>query len=144
MKGYSGRDPFNRNSNRSDREKRTTSKGGPVFSKLFRLDRTDPLSFGPKFPESLVEWIAPSVWSVCSVAVSSHAFSFLPIKVPCLLHVTSQLGEDCRMSFVRFIFSDPLDDFCRLCAYKTLYPTCRHTLPHLGCAPATHCQRVKI
>ena len=50
---------FNQNSNRSDREKRTTSKGGPVFSKLFRLDRTDPLSFGPKFPESLVEWIAP-------------------------------------------------------------------------------------
>ena len=41
------------------REKRTTSKGGPVFSKLFRLDRTDPLSFGPKFPETLVEWIAP-------------------------------------------------------------------------------------
>ena len=40
--------------------KRTTLKGGPVFSKLFRLDRTDPLSFGPKFPESLVEWIAPS------------------------------------------------------------------------------------
>ena len=56
-----GRDPFNQNSNRSDREKRTTSKGGPVFSKIFRLDRTDPLSFGPKFPEILVEWIAPNV-----------------------------------------------------------------------------------
>ena len=56
---FLGRDPFNQNSNRSDREKRTTSKGGPVFSKLFRLDRTDPLSFGPKFPEILVEWIAP-------------------------------------------------------------------------------------
>ena len=56
-----GRDPFNQNSNRSDREKRTPSKGGPVFSKLFRLDRTDPLSFGPKFPEILVEWIAPFV-----------------------------------------------------------------------------------
>ena len=55
-----GRDPFNQNSNRCDREKRTTSKGGPVFSKLFRLDRTDPLSFGPKFPEILVEWIAPN------------------------------------------------------------------------------------
>ena len=54
-----GRDPFNQHSDRSDREKRTTSKGGPVFSKLFRLDRTDPLSFGPKFPEILVEWIAP-------------------------------------------------------------------------------------
>ena len=57
--GKVGRDPFNQNSDRSDREKRTTSKGGPVFSKLFRLDRTDPLSFGPKFPEILVEWIAP-------------------------------------------------------------------------------------
>ena len=57
----SGRDPFNQNSDRSNREKRSTSKGGPVFSKLFRLDRTDPLSFGPKFPEILVEWIAPLV-----------------------------------------------------------------------------------
>ena len=54
-----GRDRFNKNSNRSDREKWSTSKGGPVFSKLFRLDRTDSLSFGPKFPEILVEWIAP-------------------------------------------------------------------------------------
>ena len=54
-----GRDPFIQNSDRSDREKWSTSKGGPVFSKLFRLDRTDPLSFGPKFPEILVEWIAP-------------------------------------------------------------------------------------
>ena len=42
-----------------DREMWSTSKGGPVFSKLFQLDRTDPLSFGPKFPEILVEWIAP-------------------------------------------------------------------------------------
>ena len=58
---YRGRDPFNQNSNRSDREKSSTSKGGPVFSKLFRFDRTDPLSFGPKFPEILVEWIAPRV-----------------------------------------------------------------------------------
>ena len=49
-----GHDPFNRN---SDREKWSTSKGRPVFSKLFQLDRTDPLSFGPKFPEILVEWI---------------------------------------------------------------------------------------
>ena len=37
-----GRDPFNQ-----------------FFSKLFRLDRTDPLNFGPKFPGMLVEWIAP-------------------------------------------------------------------------------------
>ena len=26
---------------------------------LFRLDRNDPLSFGAKFPEIFVEWIAP-------------------------------------------------------------------------------------
>ena len=35
-------------------------KVDPFFSKLFRLDRTDPLSFGPKFLEILVEWIAPN------------------------------------------------------------------------------------
>ena len=46
-------------SDQLDREMWSTSKGGPVFSKLFQLDRTDPLSFGPKFPEILVEWIAP-------------------------------------------------------------------------------------
>ena len=46
-------------SDRSNREKRSTSKGGPLFSKLFRLDLTDPFSFRPKFPEILVEWIAP-------------------------------------------------------------------------------------
>ena len=72
-----GRDPFNQNSNRSDREKRTTSKGGPVFSKLFRLDRTDPLSFGPKFPESLVEWIAPLVYQKKSLL-----FFSIPKKIP--------------------------------------------------------------
>ena len=31
---------------------------GAVFSKRLRLDQTDLLSFGPKFPEILVEWIA--------------------------------------------------------------------------------------
>ena len=55
-----GRDPFNQKSDRSDREKWSTSKGGPVSSKLFRLDRTDPLSFGPKFPEILAFY---HVWS---------------------------------------------------------------------------------
>ena len=54
-----GRDPFNQNSDRSDREKWSTSKGTPVFSKLVRLDWTHPLSFGPKFHEILVEWIVP-------------------------------------------------------------------------------------
>ena len=49
--GCTGCDPFNQNSDLSDREKWTTSKGGPVKSKLFRLDWTGPLSFGPKFPE---------------------------------------------------------------------------------------------
>ena len=61
MNDLQGRDPFNQSSNRSDREKWSTSKGGPVVSKLFRLDRTDPLVFGPKFPKMLVEWIAPKL-----------------------------------------------------------------------------------
>ena len=73
-----GRDPFNQNSNRSDREKRTSSKVGPVFSKLFRLDRTDPLSFGPKFPEILVEWIAPDVlWLVMALPWESNSEEIL-------------------------------------------------------------------
>ena len=71
-----GRDPFHQNSDRSDRKKRTTSKGGPVFSKLFRLDRTDPLSFGPKFPESLVEWIAPNNSPALST-FTAHQTAFL-------------------------------------------------------------------
>ena len=37
-----GRDPFNQIPDRFDREKWSTSKGGPVFLKLFQLDRTDP------------------------------------------------------------------------------------------------------
>ena len=38
-----------------------TDPTGKSFFRNFsgRLDRTDPLSFGPKFPEILVEWIAP-------------------------------------------------------------------------------------
>ena len=97
-----GRDPFNQNSNRSDREKRTTSKGGPVFSKLSRLDRTDPLSFGPKFPESLVEWIAPwiapkviqlKVWNSALVPVSALSRGEV--------HVSSQ---GCRSMEVRVLF----------------------------------------
>ena len=84
-KRVTGRDPFNQNSNRSHREKRTTSTGGPVFSKLFRLDRTDPLSFGQKFPESLVEWIAPTVptWGApppCKQALKVSPAPFLQFQ----------------------------------------------------------------
>ena len=40
-----------------------TGKSGPPqkVDQFFPLDRTDPLSFEPKFPEILVEWIAPNV-----------------------------------------------------------------------------------
>ena len=79
--GVYGRDPFNQNSDRSDREKRTTSKGGPVFSKLFQLDRTDPLSFGPKFPETLVEWIAPYMTKyILEVVVADQCSVFFGAK----------------------------------------------------------------
>ena len=32
----------------------------PVFSKLFRLERTDPLSLGPEFPEFWLNGSRPS------------------------------------------------------------------------------------
>ena len=67
--GNTGRDPFNQNSKRSDWEKWSTSKGGSVFLKLFQLDQTDPLSFGPKFPEILVEWIAPTNVLVSNIII---------------------------------------------------------------------------
>ena len=54
-----GYDPFNQNSNQSDQEKWSISKSGPVFLKLFQLDWTDPLSLGPKFPETLVSLPPP-------------------------------------------------------------------------------------
>ena len=57
-------------SDQLDREKWSTSKGGPVFSKLFRLDRTDPLSFGQKFREILVEWIAPHEYTLLTYVSS--------------------------------------------------------------------------
>ena len=55
------RDPFNQNS--------TGKSGTPqkLFSKLFRLDRTDPLSFGPKFPD---------VWVPCLVTSRSALKNF--------------------------------------------------------------------
>ena len=33
-------------------------EGGKAFSKVFRLERTYPFSFRPKFPDVFVEWIA--------------------------------------------------------------------------------------
>ena len=78
---------FNQNSNRSDREKWSTSKGGPNFSKLFQLDRTDPLNFGPKFPEILVRGAsrappvngAPCQWSQWG---GGQGGDNLPLPVP--------------------------------------------------------------
>ena len=121
IEGLRGRDPFNQNSNRSDREKRTTSKGGPVFSKLFRLDRTDPLSFGPKFPESLVEWIAPRKYR------PSYELPYeIPAPVPDgkyfdnLTHAQSsihlEVEHGCRvMNESREIISDTFSNFISMC-----------------------------
>ena len=121
IEGLRGRDPFNQNSNRSDREKRTTSKGGPVFPKLFRLDRTDPLSFGPKFPESLVEWIAPRKYR------PSYELPYeIPAPVPDgkyfdnLTHAQSsihlEVEHGCRvMNESREIISDTFSNFISMC-----------------------------
>ena len=121
IEGLRGRDPFNQNSNRSDREKRTTSKGGPVFAKLFRLDRTDPLSFGPKFPESLVEWIAPRKYR------PSYELPYeIPAPVPDgkyfdnLTHAQSsihlEVEHGCRvMNESGEIISDTFSNFISMC-----------------------------
>ena len=53
---------FGRSWARSIQPKFQPVRPGKV-SKLFLLDRTDPFSFGPKFPGILVEWIAPLVIS---------------------------------------------------------------------------------
>ena len=45
------------------------------FSETFPVDRTDPLSFGPKFPESLVEWIAPCNYSIVDYRVAFEVVS---------------------------------------------------------------------
>ena len=87
-----GRDPFNQNANWSDREKWSTSKGGPVFSKLFRLDRTDPLSFGPKFPEILVEWITPIVTEYSGVYSRILLFLGVAFKWQGILQLSQNLG----------------------------------------------------
>ena len=132
---HDGRDPFNQNSNRSDREKRTTSKGGPVFSKLFRLDRTDPLSFGPKFPESLVEWTRPilctnsqKLWTEGRVF---SVFTVTPwkIKMQIIQYRKSRIWEVkedkytksvaknqvCAIFYMREILKNVLPRFRRLC-----------------------------
>ena len=70
-----GRDPFIQNSDRSDRKKWSTSKGGPVISKLFRLDRTDPLSFGPKFPEIRARSTDNIPFATLTVPIMQFVFS---------------------------------------------------------------------
>ena len=90
--GLKGRDPFNHNPDRSDREKCSTSKGGPIFSKLFQLDQTDPLSFGMKFPEILVEWIAPKIFALFHAQVLSRE---APPKVKPLTFLYTIFGRKC-------------------------------------------------
>ena len=51
-------------SDRSNQQKWSTSKGGLIFLKLFRLVQTDPFSFWPKFAKILIEWIAPVTWKI--------------------------------------------------------------------------------
>ena len=105
LKKETGRDPFNQNSDRSDREKRTTSKGGPVFSKLFRLDRTDPLSFGPKFPEILVESIAPLVeWIAPTISCEPRSLNVGGLDSGRLVTKSQHGGLPRTVSFWMWIF----------------------------------------
>ena len=40
-------------------ERSIFDRTGPAFSKLFRLNRTDPISFSSNFSKILAEWIVP-------------------------------------------------------------------------------------
>ena len=63
--GAQGRDPFNQNSDRSERKKWSTSNGGPVFSKLFWLYQTDPLDRAPRLSE-ISYTCDPSIYDITS------------------------------------------------------------------------------
>ena len=62
-------------------KKWSTSRGGPIFSKLFWLDRTDPFSFRPKFPEILVEWKALQIPQSDAMTVSDTLFVLFFLSV---------------------------------------------------------------
>ena len=75
------------------------------FSKLFRLDRTDPLRFGPKFPESLVEWIAPIYLAVCAYQCCSLDNKQQTIQKNTNLQVLQlrQTGKYPRWKLINFV-----------------------------------------
>ena len=96
----SGRDPFNQNSNRSDREKWSTSKGRPVFSKIFRLDRTDALSLDRNFRKFWLNGSRPlcfkvrCLWSYCDQNPSLIFQIFLIDFIPRLQTSTFRWGKN--------------------------------------------------
>ena len=51
------------------------------FSKLFQLHQTDPFGFRPKFPEILVEWIAPVLLEALT---SPQACSGMALSLICI------------------------------------------------------------
>ena len=69
----------------SNQEKWSTSKGGPIFSKVFRLDRSSPFSFRPKFPEILVEWITPLDFIHFFNTITLHYLQKLPTLLTMLI-----------------------------------------------------------
>ena len=78
-------------SDRSNQEEWSTSKGGPIFSKLFLLDRSDPFSFRPKIPEILVEWIKASIFRLVGLTRSRSSGSKFGTKI--LNQINDVLGE---------------------------------------------------
>ena len=60
-----GRDPVNQNFRPIRPGKMVHLKRSTSFIETFPVGPSfDPLSFAPKFPEILVEWIAPIVWLI--------------------------------------------------------------------------------
>ena len=94
-----GRDLFNQNSDRSDRKRWSTSKGGPVFSKLFRLDRnfrkcwsngSRPFTFWDEYIYHVYEY---EIFSILSIACAWTGV-ILAGKHDCRRHSTMSFSQN--------------------------------------------------
>ena len=63
-------------SDRSNQEKVSTSRSGLAFSNPFQLDRTDPFSFRPNFPE--VPWL--NGWCPRLLGIRSSIYIFVSVN----------------------------------------------------------------
>ena len=82
-------------------KKRTTSKGGPVFWNLFRLDRTDPLSLDRNFRKFWLNGSRP--WYLCQISRQIVLLRILTALVRSLYEIAPRLHAQNVVSEHHFI-----------------------------------------